>query len=175
MSSFHAMMSIGALVLLTTILMGYNQRTAMSALDITRSKEALAMTALGSSYIEFAQGLAYDRYSDTASVPPGNASLFTSSASLGPDGGNEDTLTSFNDFDDLNGYQLDRTGPDARVYRASFNVRYVLPSDVNAYTTGKTFSKRLDIKLWRINPPFNGADEADTVRLHYVMGYFLFE
>ena len=169
------MISIGALVLLTTILMGYNQRSAMSALDINRSKEAVAMTALGSSYIEFAQGLAYDAYSDTASVAPGNASLFTPSSSFGPDGFAEDTLTSFNDFDDLNGYRVDNTGPDSKVYRASFAVHYVQPGNVNTYSTSQTFSKRLDVSLWRINPPVRGTDQADTVRLHYVMGYFLFE
>jgi hypothetical protein len=56
-----------------------------------------------------------------------------------------------------------------------FDVYYVNPTDVTTKVNNRTFTKRMDMKIWREQPPPPpGYAGIDTVYMWTVMGYFSF-
>jgi len=172
MSTGQTLLTIGAFILLTTILHGVYSSIGSIGTDISGGQDGILATTIATSYIEYANGLAFDQATDTSDV------ALTSPTSLtyppGPEPG-ETGFDSFNDFDDLNGFSDEKTaGGSARKYRTLFTVSYVDSTDVSNTVTHKTYLKRLDMKTWRTFPA-PGTDEfIDTLRTSIVMGYFHF-
>jgi len=172
MSTGQTFLTIGAFILLTTILQGVYASIGSIGTDISGGQDGILATTIATSYIEYANGLAFDQVSDTSDV------ALTSPGSLtfppGPEAG-ETGFDSFNDFDDLNGFVDEKTaGGSSRKYRTLFTVSYADSDNVSTTVAYRTYLKRLDMKTWRTFPP-PGTDEIiDTLRTSFVMGYFHF-
>jgi hypothetical protein len=172
MSTGQTFLTIGAFILLTTILQGVYSSIGSIGTDISGGQDGILATTIATSYIEYANGLAFDQATDTSDV------ALTSPSSLtyppGPEAG-ETGFDSFNDLDDLNGFLDEKTaGGSSRKYTTRFTVSYVDSANVSATVNYRTYLKRLDMKTWRTFP-VPGTDEIiDTLGTSIVMGYFHF-
>jgi hypothetical protein len=174
LGSGHTLLTLGAFVLLSTILVNFYGTSASAGDAIGSGQDGIFLTTITTSFIEQAQGLAFDAVTDTMHVGLSNVTSLTSPLYLGPEAG-EDSLYSFNDFDDFNGFSIEReAGTSNRRYRAEFTVSYVNPTDLETVSLSRTFVKRLDIKTWRTFP-VSREGGVDTLRSSFVMGYFHFD
>jgi hypothetical protein len=174
MTTGQTLLTLGAFMLLTTILLNFYGVMGESGTVINNGQDGILATTIATSYKEMARGLSYDQVTDTSDVAIRNPTLLTNPFALGPEPG-EDSLAVFNDFDDLNGLVQDKqVAGSTCVYRTAFRVCYVNPDNVDQVSSTSTFTKRLDMKTWRIYPPVTGQDELDTVRTSMVLGYFHF-
>ena len=172
MSLGQTVLTIGAFLLLTTILQGVYGSLGTVGRDIGSSQDGILATSIATSYCEMAYGLAFDQVTDTSDIGLTSPTFLTYPP--GPEPG-EDSLSNFNDFDDLNGFSDVKTaGGSGRQYRTTFAVSYVDTSDVSHAVTYRTYLKRLDMKTWRTLPPPLGDEIIDTLRTSIVMGYFHF-
>ena len=172
MNTGQTLLSLGAFMLLSTILLNFYSVLASSGDIIANGQDGILATTIATSHMEVAQGLAFDEVTDTSDAAITNVSLLTSAGSLGPDGSAEDSISAFNDFDDFNNFSIEEEASGTnRRYRTSFKVYYVDPANVDNTTTTRTFVKRMDLRTWRTFPP--GA--VDTLQLSVVLGYFHFD
>jgi hypothetical protein len=172
MSMGQTLLTIGAFILLTTMLQGVYSSIGNIGASINGGQDGILTTTIATSYIEMANGLAFDQATDTSDVALSAPAALTYPP--GPEAGETD-LNSFNDFDDLNGFVDDKTaGGSSRQYRTRFTVSYVDSNDVSKSVTYKTYLKRLDLKTWRISPVPDPDEIIDTLRTSVVMGYFHF-
>jgi hypothetical protein len=175
MTTGQTFLTIGAFIFLTTIMLNFYQVTANSGDTIARGQDGILATTIASSYIEIAQGLAFDQITDTTNAALTSPGLLTSPSLLGTETG-EDSIALFNDFDDFNrkDYEKQANGTN-RVYRTHFDIYYVAPDDLSQKSTTRTYAKRMDLKTWRVFPPAQSAMDLDTVRTSMVLGYFHFD
>jgi len=164
------LLTICAMMLLTTILLNFYRLLNNNGDAIAGGQDGILATTLATSYMEIASGLSFDSVTDTSDLAIRNPNMLSSI--LGPETSDEDSLYSFNDFDDFNGYSIEQQPNGTnRKYKTSFKVLYVNPANVESQSVNRTFCKRMDLKTWRTFPP--GA--TDTLRLSVVKGYFHFD
>ena len=175
MTTGQTILTIGAFMFLTTILLNFYRVAAETGDSIASGQDGILATTIAASYAEVAQGLAFDEVTDTTNAALANPAALTSPTALGTEAG-EDSIALFNDFDDFNGksYEKQATGTNRR-YRTQFTVSYVNPDDINQKWSVRTFVKRMELKTWRISPPPSSPTEIDTVRTFLVLGYFHFD
>lgn len=174
MGSGHTLLTLGAFVLLSTIMINFYDMSASASDSIGSGQDGIFLTTLTTSYIEMAQGMAFDSITDTMHVAIANAMSLTSPSLLGPEAG-EDSMALFNDFDDFDGFTLEReAGTSNRRYRTRFTVNYVDATDLEKISSARTFVKRLDMKTWRTFPVAKEG-RVDTLNASFVMGYFHFD
>ena len=176
MSTGQTMMTIFALILLTTVLMSFYAIVANTGDDIARNQEDILATAVASSWSELAQGLAYDHVTDTSDIAFQNPSALTSPSLLGVDPGEAtDTVARYNDFDDFNGVTLTKTADSTGyTFATRFRVSYVDTNDVNTIVNYRTFIKRMDMVTWRTIPAPGQGGSIDTLFTSIVYSYFNF-
>jgi hypothetical protein len=176
MSTGQVILTVGAFMLLSTILLSFYGLVADSNKTFDTTQGDITEVALAISYQEVIQGMAFDEVTvDSFLTASQKNSLSTS---LGPDNPppagepSETNMETFDDIDDFNGYQIDQVNPGGVLgtYRTHFNVYYVDPNNINSVSSGKTFVKRVDMKLWRASPP-----GQDTLQTSFVVGYFHFD
>ena len=152
--SNHTLLTMGAFILLTSILLGFYNLLGSTGSDITEAQDLILATTMATSYIELAQGLSFDSVTDTSSLAIGNPSILTKVHKLGPEPSEgDDSIAVFNDFDDFNGLTVERqaTGVNKR-FTADFAVHYVDPDDVDSVSPTETFVKRMNLRVWRSFP-----------------------
>jgi hypothetical protein len=174
MTTGQTMLTLGAFMFLTTILMNFYQVLGGTGDTIQNGQDGILATTIATSYKEIARGLAFDEFSDTCSSAIRNATALTSPLHLRREAG-EDSLAAFNDIDDLNGFEVEKQAIGSVVrYHTRFTVYYVDPDNIDHYSSVQTFTKRLDMKTWRVYPPVLDPTQIDTMRTTMVMGYFHF-
>lgn len=170
------MLGIGALAILMTVLLNFYTVLSRAGIPLEDAQYAISATTLATTFLETAHGLAFDEVTYGQHVT--HPSMLTHWQHLGPDA-QPDSLPQethhhyFNDFDDFNGYVVDTDLGDLGVYRAAFEVYYVDPNDVTQKVFNRTFTKRMDVAIWRTDLPVGAS--IDTVRMFTVMGYFNFD
>jgi hypothetical protein len=175
MSTGQTVLTILAFVLMSSIIVNFYQWIGLSGDTIVESQDRIVATSIGSSYIEFAQGLAFDRVTANSDSARGHPSVLTAPSLLAQD--SEDSanvMNSFDDFDDFNGleFEQDAGGTNGR-YRTRFSVYYVDPGNIDVPSSVQTFVKRMDLKIWRADV-INGGASRDTVTMFTTSGYFKF-
>lgn len=174
MNTGQTLLSLGAFMLLSTILLNFYSVMANSGDIITSGQDGILATTLATSYLEVAQGLAFDQITDTSDIAIGNVNQLTLSGNLGPDGADEDSIAEFNDFDDFDDFSIEKEASGTnRRFRTNFKVHYIDPANVDNISATRTFLKRMDVTTWRTFPVVQG--KTDTLRLSVVLGYFHFD
>lgn len=176
MSTGQTLLTVGAMMLLSTILLNFYRVLADTGDDIMSGQDGILATTIATSYMELANGLAFDCITDTSNIALFNSGALTAPGYLGPDGSDEDSVFKFNDFDDFKGFHTEKeAGGTTRRYRAEFDVNYVNPDNVSEVVAYRTFVKRLDVRIWRTFPPVPAGTRTDTLNVSQVMGYFHFD
>jgi hypothetical protein len=178
MSTQQTMITLGAFILLSTVLVAFYRLLAGSGDTIGKAQGGISEITLATTYMELAQGLAFDEASLDSNLTPSEISHLTAPASLGPDNPPptgepvENSIKTFDDIDDFKNYQVVDSTLQGIVgtYITKFDVNYVDPLHIDQISTSRTFVKRLDITVWRVKPP-----STDTLKTSLIMGYFHFD
>lgn len=175
MTTGQTILTIGAFMFLTTILLNFYRVAAETGDSIATGQDGILATTIAATYAEVAHGLAFDEVTDTTNAALTNPMALTSPTALGTEA-LEDSLSRFNDFDDFNGKTSEKqaTGTNRR-YRTRFTVYYINPENINQKSLVQTYVKRMDMTTWRTFPPANSPTDIDTVRTFLVLGYFHFD
>jgi hypothetical protein len=172
MSTGQTLLTIGAFVLLTTILQGLYNSLINVGSDISNGQDGILETTIAASYTEIAYSLAFDQV--TANSDTALTTLNVLTYPPGPEAG-EDSLINFNDFDDFNRFVDTKTaGGSGRKYTTQFVVSYVDSNNIGNTVAYRTNVKRLDMKTWRTVPPPLRDEILDTLTTSIIMGYFHF-
>jgi hypothetical protein len=174
--SNHTILTIGAFLILTTVLVSLYRLLGTAGDDVSNAQDMILATTITTSYLELAQGLAFDQRTDTSNVAVANASTLTPVVKLGADTAAENSPATFNDFDDFNGFTIEKaaTGSNKR-FTSTFRVSYVQQSNVDAISAVPTFVKRLDVRTWRSYPLMSEGQVPDTLRMSICMGYWHYD
>ena len=100
MNTGQMLMTIGAMILLSTLILRVNNNFSTNTSTVYDSKFAILGTSIGASVIEEAMGKAFDEATSDSSASSLND--FTAANKLGPETG--EVYPNFNDFDDYDGF-----------------------------------------------------------------------
>lgn len=163
MNTGQMMMTIGALLLLSTTMLSVNSNNMMNESFRDEAQFGLLATSIATSLIEEAKSKAFDEKTDTIAVS--NVNQLTSLLGLGPDAG--ETYETFDDFDDFDKYTtVDSTMPSA-VFNILCEVDYVTTSNLQGSSPIATWHKKLTVT---VASPFM----ADTIRASSIYSYWFF-
>ncbi len=167
MGTGQMLLTIGAIMLLGTIIMTTDKSLYGSKDILLKTNYGLDAVALATSVMEEAQGKAFDEVTDTSSINSTN--LLTPPGSLGQENGDP---TDMNDFDDFNGLNnaglVDTFQLSTGTYIVKTRVCYIDASNLDGVSNKATFSKRLDVAVW------NKDDSVDVVRMSTIYSYWYF-
>lgn len=178
MSTNQTMLTIGAFVIFSLLLLSFYKVLADSTVTINDAQAGISSLTLAATYMELAQGLSFDEATSDSFLTASQMSTLTAPSNLGPDNPPpagehiENAFKYFDDLDDLKNFEtVDSTLTGILgTYVTRFDVNYVNPLNVDQVSSARTFVKRLDIKVWRISPV-----SRDTLTASFVMGYFHFD
>lgn len=168
MTSIQMILALGAMILLTILIMNVN-KNSLSVEDVMYdSNFGITATSIASSIIEDASKKRFDSiyYVDSSTVYDVND--FTPAANLGVDSGEViiDPKT-FNDFDDYDNYTtIDSTMPSA-VFNVHCKVTYVNDTALDDSANTQTFHKKITVKVW-------SRSMRDTMIMSSVYSYWNF-
>lgn len=166
----QSLLSVLAMALLGTIVLGVNRNTADNGSVIERTEYEIMATSIGISAIEKATGLAFDE--NTVNGDVNAPTSCTPLASLGPEVG-ETADSTFDDFDDYNNFDK-IVNPDGfpTMQTAEFHlqgtVQYAeISGDSVVISAGQTYHKLLTVKVW-------SKSMSDTLTFQTVYSYWYF-
>lgn len=160
----ESLLAIGAMALLSVLVLGVNNKIFFTGTSLTESKIEVLANSIGTSIIEEASGKAFDEVTTENSVD--DVSLLTNKGSLGPDG--IESYPDFDDFDDYNGYEFaDTKTLEPDTFYVSCKVFYVEPPDLES-SSGRSWNKRIVVTVTSPYMP------QDTVTLTSIYSYWYF-
>ncbi|OGU34246.1 MAG: hypothetical protein A2068_04875 [Ignavibacteria bacterium GWB2_35_6b] len=164
MNTGQMMITIGAIMLLTLVIMRVNNGFLSTDEVLMRSKFGVLAVSLATSMIEEANGKAFDNNTDTTSV----STITQLTNTLGPESG--ETYLTFNDFDDFNNY-LRYTATDSTIKSAPFKifcrVNYINPGSPSDSTATRTWHKKISVEV-------SSPNMEDTIKMSSVFSYWYF-
>lgn len=163
MNTGQMMLSIGAMLLLSTIMLRVNSSNMLNETLRDEAQFGVLATSLATSIIEEAVSKSFDEHSDSNSVS--TLSELTLAANLGPENG--ETQQTFNDFDDFDGFsKVDSTMPSA-TFEINCSVGYVSSSNILVKSSNATWHKKIDVV---VTSPFL----RDTIVASSIFSYWSF-
>ncbi len=177
MTTGQSILTIAAFVLLSSMLLTFYRVVSTTSDSIQSGQDGILATSIATSYMELAQGKAFDDVSDTSDAAILNPSALTPYNKLGPEAA-DTSIALYNDFDDFNGLTLTRPispTDTSKQFTTTFKVYYVNANNPTIVVYGHTFVKRMDLTTWRSWPPATHPGEIDTLKTSLVMGYFHFD
>ncbi len=161
MNTGQMLLSLGALIFLSTIVLRFNRAVLTSDEVMYNSKFNVLAASLCTSLIEEARGKAFDQETDSAAV----TKVDQLSTTLGPDFG--ETYETFNDFDDFNGFvKVDSTMPSAVFYVTS-KVSYVEADNILNILTKRSWHKMITVTVM-------SSSMKDPVQMSSTFSYWYF-
>jgi len=143
MNTGQMMLTIGALLLLSTLMLRVNTTNLTTDSIRAEAQYGVLATSIITSVMEEAKSLAYDSATDSNSVTSLNQ--LTAPSSLGPESG--ETFDTFNDFDDFDGYtRVDSSMPSA-IFNIGCEVDYVSTSNLLGKSFLPTWHKRITVTV----------------------------
>lgn len=177
MSSGQLLLTLGALILLSTSILNVNKNFTHIDTSLIQNKSRLEALSLLSSYIEQSSQFLFDEtVADTASEK--KLSDFTEPGYLGFDG---DDNGEVDDFDDFDGLTVADTGRSGVIFNVSYKVEYVkLSSHKIIPSSSKEYHKRMTISIYdSYNPPLiyketSSGKVKDTLSVSFVHSYWFY-
>jgi hypothetical protein len=163
MNTGQSMLAIGAIILLSTIVLRVNNNFLTTNETMMESKFGVLAISLAQSIIEEASNKAFD--ANTVGNPVHDLSLLTASNSLKPESG--EVYPDFDDFDDFNGYQKDVTNLPSANFHISCSVNYINAATPDVVSSNKTWSKKITVIV-------TSESSKDTVRVSSIFSYWFF-
>lgn len=163
MNTGQTLLTIGAMYLLSLLILQTNKNFMMTEDVMMNSKFGVLAVSLGTSLIEEASSKAFDANTDTSAISDVN--LLTQASGLGPKAG--ESYPNFNDFDDFNNFsKIDTTMPSAP-FKIQCSVVYINPSNPEAAVNYRTWHKKIIVTV-------SSKFMPDTVKLSSIYSYWFF-
>lgn len=167
MGTGQMLLTIGAIMLLGTIILSTNRTLHSNSQLLLKTGYGIEEVSLATSIIEEAQGKAFDEHSDTSKVTKPNK--MTPPGLLGQENNDPNDL---NDFDDYNGLghggRMDTFRLSTGTYCVKTQVYYVNAKDLDHKSDQATYSKRLDVWVW------NRVDSTSVIKMSTIYSYWYF-
>ncbi|MFZ0453336.1 MAG: hypothetical protein WCE54_19525 [Ignavibacteriaceae bacterium] len=160
MNTGQMMLSIGALILLSAMILRVNSTFLSTDTTVQASKFGVLATSLATSYIEEASRKQFD---ENTSVAISDSTLL--STNLGLDG--IETISDCNDFDDFGALDTNITNLPSATFNVRGKVSYINPQNPDIDVNYRTWNKKLTITVTSEFSP-------DTIRISSVFSYFKF-
>ncbi|MCW8805203.1 MAG: hypothetical protein OQK56_01985 [Ignavibacteriaceae bacterium] len=165
MNTGQMIMTMGAMMLLSTIMLRVNTANLTNESIRDDAQFGVLATSIATSIIEDAYSKAFDEKSDTMRI----FSLTELSSVLGPETG--ETESTFNDFDDYNGFtKRDSTMPSA-TFDIACQVVYVETNDILGSTSNRTWNKKIIITITR---PVSADSSVLALKTASIFSYWHF-
>jgi hypothetical protein len=164
MNTGQMMMTLGAMMLLSFLVLRVNSSQVVTQGTITDSKLGIVALTVANTYVDFAKKQVYDYAVIDSTLSSVELADLKSPGSLGPESGevypNFDDLDDFNLWDPAQGRYIVIT--DTTTLASSTNtglftpffitskVYYVNESNVDVKVSSRTWYKRLDVFVWTI-------------------------
>ena len=171
MNTGQMMITLGAVILLSTLVLRVNGSQLITQDSMQNNKFGILAVSLATSVIEEASEKAFDEASTSNFVSSKTA--LTNKHDFGPEPGLNpdstweilDSLETYDDFDDYHNYtNRDSTMPSA-IFDISCQVNYVNPSDPNFICLTNSWHKMITVT---VSSPFM----QDTVKMSKVFSYW---
>lgn len=162
MNTGQSLLSIGAMMLLSILLLRVNDNFTTTDTVLQDSKLGILATSIATSQIEEISRLAFDECTDSNST--NNLADLTPAASLGPEAG--ETYPYYDDIDDYNGFTKTDTSMTA-VFNIACKVEYVSSASPDAASAVPTWNKKITIMV-------TSPSMTDTIRASTIYSYWYF-
>jgi len=168
MNSGQMMITMGAMFLLSIIVLSVNNGYLRNNEVVLDSKFDILAISLATSIIEDANGLSFDE-----TTTGGTNLMYTSQLSdCGFDSGEyyySRDSNNFNDFDDYNGLHItyNDTTLESAVFDINCQVGYISDSNPDVFVSSNTWYKRLNVMV-------TSPSMTDTIKMSTIMSYFYF-
>jgi MSHA pilin protein MshD len=160
MNTGQTMLSIGALILLSAMILRVNSTFLSTDTTVQAAKYGVLATSIATSYIEEASRKQFDQ---NTSVAISDSTLL--STTLGLDG--SETYSSCNDFDDFNNMDTLITNLPSATFNVHCKVSYINPQNPDVDVNYPTWNKKLTVTITSEFSP-------DTIRISSIFSYFKF-
>jgi MSHA pilin protein MshD len=155
---------IGSLLILSIFSLTLNRGLVQESRTTYEGQAILEAMKLAQRYIESAEMKRFDEKAD-ATIP----SSFTAAALLGPD--NSETLSTYDDVDDFNGYTITDNSTYSVPFTVSISVQYATVSNSVATTNSTSYYKLMSVSI--ISQAFKTLP-AQTMVIKKVFAYHYF-
>jgi len=161
MNTGQTLLSIGAFILLSVMILRVNSSFLSTDTVVQETKFGVLAVSLASSFIEEASKKSFDE----ATI----ANSLTDSTQLSYKLGLEshESYSNCDDFDDYNGLDSTITNLPSATFRVKCKVSYINSSSPDGSVNHQTWNKKLTVS---VSSPFS----RDTVKLSSVFSYFYF-
>ena len=143
MGGVQMMLVLGAMVLLSLLVLSINRAQFFSEQQMSQSEYLMAATAVGQTLISEISSKTFDAATATDEKAP--VSSFTAPGSLGH--GSWEVYPNYNDFDDYHRFTTTVSTPRAGDFRVSCLVDYINPDTPNQRSSVRTRTKRLRVTI----------------------------
>ncbi len=169
MNGGQMMITIGALMLLSIVILRVNSGNLNTHEVLIDSKVQILATSLANSIIEEAFTKEFDEYN--VNYPAELLSNLTSVSDLGKDAG--ESYPNFDDMDDFNGLHIFKNIAGADNYEISSSVEYVNSANPEVASSIRTWDKKITVKVTS-KGMLNRNGVQDTIKMSSVRSYWYF-
>jgi MSHA pilin protein MshD len=161
MNTGQMMLTLGAVILLSTLVLRVNSSQLVTQDSMQNTKFGILAISLATSVIEEASETAFDEATTENFVS--SLTSLTNTNSFGPESG--EVFDTFDDFDDFHNFaNTDSTMPSA-IFDVSCLVTYVNPSDPNFICVTNSWHKMITVTV-------SSVSMKDTVKMSKVFSYW---
>ncbi len=178
MNSGQILVTMGALILISLMILNYNGMILNIEESLDNDRFRLEALSILTSHIEQTSQYFFDEAStDTTNTK--QLTDFTLPGNLGADGNDAGAI---DDIDDFDGTTVSDTGRSGAIYTVAFEVDYVELGGSGQVTTSsnREYHKRISIQIYdSFTPPLitreqGGATVRDTLQMSYVTSYWFY-
>ncbi len=162
MNTGQSMLAIGAMILLSLVVLRVNNSFLSTSSVMMESKFGVLATSLAQSMIEEASKMKFDQVD--SDNPNYDMTSLTAPGALGPEG---ESHHNFNDFDDYNNYKDTVSNLPSAIYYISCSVCYVNAQTPDVVSNNRTWNKKITVTVTSPSSP-------DTVKLYSIFSYWFF-
>ena len=185
MGAGQIMLTIAAVLLLSTTILTVNRGLMNTSSVLSSSRYDIMAVSLGNSILEDASSLAFDEKTTSAALT--DSTQLTAPSSLGIDAGESNlTPAAFDDFDGYNVYNTSISGRTPKadtiivegvankkiIFKTICKVDYVSTSNPGSTSSVRTWSKRLKLLIYSDDVLDPATSKTDTVKLSTVFSYW---
>jgi hypothetical protein len=168
MNTGQTILAVGAMILLSTIVLRVNSTFLSSDEVLDQSKYIFLATSIATSIIQEAKNLRYDDVTTDSTIGEiTNPIAFTPKEFPVDAGECKDSIQTYDDFDDYDGYAYTDSSMPSAIFRVSCRVEYVDEKNPTVAATHQTFNKRITVTV-------SSKFMSDVIQLSSIFSYWFF-
>ncbi|MDP8209116.1 MAG: hypothetical protein P9L92_20805 [Candidatus Electryonea clarkiae] len=177
MNTGQTMLTMGAMILISIIILNFYRMTNSISSSLDFSRFRLESMSIMTSHVEQLSQYFFDEAS-TDTLNSKELNDFVTPGNLGFDGNDNGIV---DDIDDFHGLTVSDTGMSGVPYNVNYSVSYVeLQNNLIVVSNSREYHKQISISISdAFNPPLiysmvNGVRVRDTLRISYVVSYWFY-